>query len=300
MFKIFDCHCDTLTRAMTEKSELYDNSLHIDLKRLGVFDKAVQNFAIWLDEPYIKNAFENTSKAIDFYNEQMEKYKAKISKNFKSFLSVEGGEAAEGSMEKLCLLSDKGIRLMTLTWNYKNEIGCGALSGFDEGLTDFGKGVIVKMNEIGMLIDVSHLNIKGFKDVAELSTRPFIATHSNSFGICPHPRNLSDDQLKTMRDMGCAVGINIYPPFVDGKNGSLENILKHIWHIAEIVGEKKVGLGCDFDGIAVCPEGIEDISCVYKLYERISEVWGKGFADDVFYNNMYAFFKEQGIIETEG
>ncbi len=295
MFKIFDCHCDTLTKAMTENTNLYSNSLHVDIKRLCAFEKAVQNFAIWLDEPFLENAFENTLKAIDFYNEQMEKYNTEISENFSSFLSVEGGEATEGSIEKLCILHEKGVKLMTLTWNHKNEIGCGALSGFDEGLSAFGKSVVAKMNALGMIIDVSHLNKKGFYDVAKLSDKPFMATHSNSFAVCAHPRNLDDEQLKIMRDMDCAVGINIYPPFVDGKNGSLDNIIRHIDHMAGIIGEKNIGLGCDFDGIAVCPEGIEDISGIHKLYERIEAEWGRAFAEDVFYYNMFAFFEKQGI-----
>ena len=138
MFKIFDCHCDTLTKAMWSKQNIYKNNLHIDIEKLNVFEKAIQIFAIWLDRPYLDNAYNNTLKAIDFFNFQIKEYKDYISKDINSkigaVLSIEGGEAVEGSIEKLINLYEKGIRLMTLTWNYKNQIGCGALSGFEEGL----------------------------------------------------------------------------------------------------------------------------------------------------------------------
>lgn len=295
MFKIFDCHCDTLTKAMWSNQNLYKNSLHIDIEKLKCFEKAVQIFAIWLDEKYLNNAFDNTLKAIDFYNSQIKEYGEYISRNINenkigAILSVEGGEAVEGSIDKLALLYDKGVRLMTLTWNYKNEIGNGALSGFDEGLTDFGKSVVREMNRLDMVIDVSHINVKGFWDVYEISEKPFIATHSNSYSVCPHPRNLNDDQLKAVAETNSKVGINLYPPFVDGEKGKIDSVIRHIDHIMNITGDKNIGIGCDFDGITVCPEGIEDVTKLHLIYDRVRKVWGSKTADDIFYNNMYGFF----------
>lgn len=295
MFKIFDCHCDTLTKAMWSNQNLYKNNLHIDIEKLKCFEKAVQIFAIWLDKKYLGNAYENTLKAIDFYNSQIEEYGNYISKNINenkigAFLSLEGGEAVEGSIEKLDMLYEKGVRLMTLTWNYKNEIGCGVMSGIDEGLTDFGKKVVREMNKLNMFIDVSHLNVKGFWDVCEISDKPFIATHSNSYTICRHQRNLNDSQLKAMAETNSKIGINLYPPFIDGEKGSLNSIIRHIDHIMNIAGDKNIGIGCDFDGITICPDGIENVTKLYILYDRVKAVWGRKVADDIFYNNMYDFF----------
>ena len=298
MFKIFDCHCDTVTKAMWSNQNIYSNELHIDIKKLQNFEKATQVFAIWLDTPYIENAYENTLKAVDFFDSQIDEYKEYISKNtdddkIGAILSVEGGEAIEGSIEKVWVLYEKGIKLMTLTWNNKNEIGNGALSGIEDGLTDFGKSVVKEMNNLDMLIDVSHLNEKGFWDVYNISGKPFIATHSNSYTICPHPRNLNDRQLKAMAETNSAVGINLYPVFVDGKRGALDNIIRHINYVMEFVGEKNIGVGCDFDGISVCPENIDNVTKLYILYDRVEEVWGKDLAENIFYNNMYSFFKDK-------
>ncbi len=295
MFKIFDCHCDTLTKALWSNQNLYKNNLHIDIERLLKFERAVQIFAVWLDEKHLKNAYKNTINVIDFFNSQINEYNDCISKNINNnkigaILSIEGGEAIEGSVEKLISLYEKGVRLMTLTWNNKNEIGNGALSGFDEGLTDFGRSVVRKMNELNMLIDVSHINEKGFWDVYETSCKPFIATHSNSYTICPHPRNLNDDQLRAIAETNSKVGINLYPVFVDGEKGSIENIIRHIDYIMNIAGEKNIGIGCDFDGISVCPENINNIADLHILYERVCKAWGEHTAENIFYNNMYEFF----------
>lgn len=298
MFKIFDCHCDTLTKAMWSQQNIYKNNLHIDIEKLNIFEKAIQIFAIWLDRPYLDNAYENTIKAIDFFNAQTEEYKEHISKNINenkigAILSVEGGEAIEGSINKLITLYQKGIRLMTLTWNYKNEIGNGALSGFDEGLTDFGINVVKEMNKLNMVIDVSHLNIKGFWDVYNSTDKPFIATHSNSFAICSHPRNLKDEQLKAIAESNSMVGINLYPVFVDGERGSLDNIMRHFDYVMNIVGDKNIGIGCDFDGISLCPEDISDVTRLDILYNSINRVWGSEVANNIFFNNMYNFFNDK-------
>lgn len=295
MFKIFDCHCDTITKAMRSQQNIYKNNLHIDIEKLKRFEKAVQVFAIWLDEKYLSEAYVNTLKTIDFYNSQIDEYNEFISKNINedkigAILSIEGGEAIEGSIEKLREFHEKGVRLMTLTWNYKNKIGNGALSGFDEGLTDFGKKVVREMNRLNMIVDVSHLNINGFWDVYNTTEKPFIATHSNSFSVCNHPRNLNDDQLKAIAETNSMVGINLYPVFVDGEKGSLDNIIKHFDYVMNIIGDKNIGIGCDFDGISVCPEDISDVTKLNILYNRITEIWGKELADNIFYNNMLAFF----------
>ncbi len=297
MFDIFDCHCDTLTKAMWENKDLYKNDLHLDIDRLKGFGKAIQIFAIWLDMPYLNRAYENTIKAIDFFEQQLKIYGRYITSDIgdenkiRAILSVEGGEAVEGDMDKLHYLRERGIRLMTLTWNNENEIGYGAATGVDKGLKDFGKAVVREMNDTDMLIDVSHLNEKGFWDVYKISQKPFIATHSDSKALCNHCRNLTDDQLKAMAETKSMVGVNLYPPFIDGEKGSLDNIIRHIDHIMNIMGDKNTALGCDFDGIDICPENIDDVSKLNILYDRVNHIWGKEIADNIFYNNMLAFFK---------
>lgn len=302
MNKFFDCHCDTLTKAMEYNQNLLDNMLHNDFKRLNKYDTPVQIFAIWLEKQYLSTAFDNTLKAIDFFNTQAEKYKDYVTFDYndasklRAILSVEGGEAIEGSIEKLNVLYQKGIKLMTLTWNYSNHIGHGALSGQTSGLTEFGKKVVKEMNRLNMLIDVSHLNEKGFWDVYYTTERPFAATHSNAYFIHRHKRNLKREQIVAIRDCDGIIGLNLYPVFVDGDKGKMDMILKHIDYIVNITDGKNIALGCDFDGIDCCCEGISGVGDMYKVYNAVSEKFSKKLADDIFYNNMNEFVIKNKLI----
>ena len=162
MKRLFDCHCDTLTKVMECEQNLIENNMQIDIARLSEFESATEIFAIWLDDKYLTEAYKNTNRAIDFFKSQIEKYGNYFSQvktkedllneenKVKAIVSIEGGEAIEGSIDKLYEFYEKGVRLMTLTWNHKNEIGCGALSGITDGLTDFGKSVVKEMNNMNV------------------------------------------------------------------------------------------------------------------------------------------------------
>lgn len=304
MKKLFDCHCDTLTKSMEYHQNLFENNMQLDIKRLNDFQGATEIFAVWLEPQYIKDAYKNTIEAIDFFNSQLEIYgnyfthilnsddlKSENNK-VKAIVSVEGGEAVEGSIEKLHSLYNKGVRLMTLTWNNTNEIGHGALSGCKEGLTDFGKSVVKEMNDMNMLVDVSHLNERGFWDVMEISQKPVIATHSNSYTVCKHPRNLKDDQLKAIADMNGAIGLNIYPPFVkDDQRVYIDDLLRHIDYILNKTGENVLGMGTDFDGISDTPKGLESVEKLSEFYDIVNLEFGEKIADKLFYENMQKFFE---------
>ena len=302
MIKLFDCHCDTLTKAMENNVNLYANNLHLDFKRLNLYENPVQIFAIWLDSVYLDKPYSNTLKAIDFFYNEIKNYSEYVTTDYndksrlRAILSVEGGEACEGSIEKLYNLYQKGIRLMTLTWNYKNEIGCGALSGYNDGLSDFGKRVVSEMNNMNMLIDVSHLNERGFYDVYNLSTKPFIASHSNAYDVCNHNRNLKRDQLIAIKEADGIIGLNLYPDFVDGDKGNIYNILKHIDYILNIIDCHRLALGCDFDGISHCCESLGNIGELKYLYDNIAFHFSKSIAEDIFYNNMNNFMIKNKII----
>ncbi|MGN1318787.1 MAG: dipeptidase [Lachnospirales bacterium] len=302
MNKYFDCHCDTLTKAMEYKQNLYDNKLHNSIKKLNKFNTPVQIFAIWLEKQYLSEAYSNTLQAIDFFENQVKKYSDFITTDYndtsklRGILSVEGGEACEGSIEKLNYLYEKGIRLMTLTWNYTNKIGHGALSGCNEGLSEFGKKVIKQMNKLNMIIDVSHLNEKGFYDVYNLSEKPFIASHSNAYSICRHKRNLTKEQIKIIADCGGIIGLNLYPVFVDGDKGTTLAILRHIDYMLNITEGTSLALGCDFDGISYCCEDLSDVGYMDFLYNKISEEFSKEIADSIFYDNMNEFILKNKIL----
>ena len=189
-----------------------------------------------------------------------------------AFLSIEGGEAIQGQLELLRMYYRLGVRAMGLTWNHPNEIANGVDEEFSpQGLTPFGFEVVKEMNRLGMIIDVSHLNEASFWNVAETSQAPFIASHSNAYSLCPHRRNLKDDQLKALAKSGGVVGVVFVPPFMDPKGkASLDKIIDHMDHIAGLCGVEHVGIGSDFDGFTPDPDSgevIPDVSAFPRLTE---------------------------------
>lgn len=302
MYTFVDLHCDTITAAYEREQNFLKNNLHIDIERLSKFKSPTQVFAIWLSKKYYKNAFYMTNKMIDFFEKQIEENKDFISKvkcfddindeKINALLSIEGGESIEDNIENLYHFFNRGVRILTLCWNYENNIGFGAFTKSEQGLKTFGKDVVRVMNDINMVIDVSHLNEEGFWDLYKISKKPFIATHSNSYSVCKHFRNLKDDQLRAIKDCGGIVGINLYPKFLTTKENATEgDIFKHIDYMSNIIGIDKICLGGDFDGIEDTPLNIGDISQYSMLLKRIEEIYGKDILDKIAYKNFYNFFK---------
>ncbi len=304
MFSVFDCHCDTVTTAIARDEDIYDNSLQLSLKRLTEFKRAFQIFAIWLDDEYVEKGFLNTIKAIDFFDDCLVKHSdiaEKITENRQiekckkigAILSIEGGEAIGEDIDNIDILYNKGIRLCTLTWNRENRLGYGAETGSDKPLKPFGIEALKRMESLKMIVDVSHLNRTGFLSVCEHSTRPFMATHSNAYALCGHYRNLTDDQLRMIGQTGSMVGINLYPPFLnESGQADINDILRHTEYMADILGDDKLCLGCDFDGIDYTPKGIDGVEDLYIIYEAFCNSFGKITADRIFFDNMYDFAKK--------
>jgi membrane dipeptidase len=138
-----------------------------------------------------------------------------------ALMGVEGGHAIENSLEKLDTLYARGVRYMTLTWNNGNDwAGSSMDASRAGGLSDFGKQVVRRMNQLGMLVDVSHVSDSTFRDVLATTTRPVIASHSSCRALAAHPRNLTDDQLRAIAKNGGVVGINFFPVFLDDHFGA--------------------------------------------------------------------------------
>jgi membrane dipeptidase len=174
-------------------------------------------------------------------------------------LHIEGAEAIDANFELLDVLHAAGLRSLGPVWSRPNAFGhgvpfrCPSSPDTGPGLTDLGKALIGACNRLKILIDLSHLNERGFWDVAEISDAPLVATHSNAHAISPHSRNLTDKQLAAIRDSKGLVGVNFAVSFLrpDGgrdKNTPIELIVRHIEHLLEHLGEDRVGFGSDFDG----------------------------------------------------
>ncbi len=271
---IIDGHCDTLTKILDRKQEQdSQEKMHVSLKGLQEGRVGIQFFAAWIGpKDYYGPSLQRGLLLIDSYYSMIEKYKeffypitkfsdiqiaTKLGK-IGTVLTIEGGEVLEGKLSNLRILYQLGVRLLTLTWNYSNEIASGVMdSASKQGLTPFGQEVVREINDLGMMIDVSHLSTKSFWDVVDISQQPIIASHSNAYAICPHPRNLEDTQIEAIASKGGVVGINFNPPFLAKHTADISHIIKHIEYIAELVGIDVIAFGSDFDGIGALPNGVK-------------------------------------------
>lgn len=185
---------------------------------------------------------------------------------------------------------------MTLTWNYENCIGFPQSRKEAEhrrGLKEFGIETVERMNDLGMLIDVSHLSEGGFYDVVRYSKKPFVASHSCARALCDHPRNLTDEQLKCIAEAGGVAGVNFYAPFLrkDAEFSAIEDILVHIRYMIRIMGEDFVAFGSDFDGID-CELEMKDYTGFQSLMEGLQREFREETVEKLCYKNVLRVLKE--------
>ena len=203
-------------------------------------------------------------------------------------LALENCVALCSNIENLYYLYNRGFRMIGLTWNGDNCVGSGVY-GSKKGLTDFGKKVVLHAQKLGIVVDLSHVNEKGFWDTIELSTKPIICSHSNAKSVCLHPRNLTDAQLQAIISIGGVVGVNFYPPFLtESENATQKDIIKHIEYICSLGGQNCVGIGSDFDGIKICAKGVDGANKVYKLFNELSRL---GYSSELIEKIAYKNFQ---------
>ncbi len=308
--KIVDMHCDTISKIWKSRREskpqgLSCNKLHVDIEKMKQSGYFVQNFAMFVDlrmdldpfeyvmdliKVFYEEILENKSSicAAKSYNEMLENERnGKMS----ALLTIEEGACCKGDVKRLERLYELGARMMTLTWNYPNELANpnifsdeSSADGFplfdgSRGLTETGFDFISRMEEIGMIIDVSHLSDAGFWDIAHSTKKPFVASHSNARALSGHPRNLTDDMIREIGNRGGVIGLNYYGCFLNEKYSDVstaERIAAHASHIANVGGIECLGLGSDFDGISGSME-MEDCSQLYKLFDALERA---GFSAD--------------------
>jgi membrane dipeptidase len=194
-------------------------------------------------------------------------------------LHVEGAEAIGEGLDELGTFYEAGLRSLGLTWSRPNAFGHGTTFDFPgspdqgPGLSDAGRALVRACNELGVVVDLSHLNERGFWDIAELSQAPLVASHSNAHALCPSPRNLTDEQLRALGESGGVVGINFCVAFVredgaDDADTPLSAIAAHAAHVAEVAGPEAVALGSDFDG-ATMPHEVDNAAKLPALFDAL-------------------------------
>ena len=207
-----------------------------------------------------------------------------------AILTVENGSALAGRLDRVGTLARDGVRMLTLTWNGENELGSGNVT--DHGLSDLGREAVRELERAGILIDVSHLNDRGFDDLLKVAEKPFVASHSNARAVCGHRRNLTDEQIREMVRRGCLIGLNFYNAFLreDGCPGTLDDLWRHTAHFLELGAEGSLALGSDADG-ADLPPCLNSSRAFAGLYQYfLDRGLSPDQADRILWKNALRFF----------
>lgn len=307
---LFDGHCDTLHRCCdpTDSQEiraLRQNAGHVDLLRCQeAFSSHVQFFAIFgsKEEGRGQTCLEQYEQQYRFFQKELEKNADLMGQcrtmdeartllaegKIAAFLSVEGADLLDCDLGQLEEAWRRGVRMVNLTWNFENILSGSNDQGADKGLTHAGRRFVRKMQELGILVDVSHLSDPGFWDVAALSQQaglPFVASHSNSRRLCPHKRNLTDEQFLALVHAGGVAGLNFCDLFL-GEFPTLETATAHIEHFWSLGGEANVAIGGDWDGCSLA-YGVRGITDVRELYELLLRKNHKEtLVQDLFFHNF--------------
>ncbi|MDR3602798.1 MAG: dipeptidase [Desulfosporosinus sp.] len=291
---IVDGHCDSLIHFVNGERTLQNPAEggHWDTQRARIAGVALQFMAAFIETKYKPSMaiwrglqlIEGAHRFIADHSDQVFLVQEKLDlehipdpTRIGILLSVEGGEILGETSFMLDIIFKLGVRALGLTWNQRNALADGVgEEDTHSRLTKLGQEVILRMNKLGMLIDVSHLNEAGFWHVLELSKDPIVASHSCAKALCAHPRNLTDQQLRALARQNGVVGVNFYPRFLQ-ETGQVtrEDVVRHICHIAEVAGVETVGLGSDFDGISEVPEGLEHVADDSYLLDDLIK---KGFS----------------------
>lgn len=326
---VFDTHNDVISESIMPGKDIGKRigTGHTDLPRMRDGGIDAQVFSVWCSEKYGRGtAFAYANEQIDKLMELLHRYPDAIALatdsagikqlteqgKIAAIIGVEGGHMIEERLDYLDSLYRRGARYLTLTWN--NSLSW-ATSANDEmrnpgklshkGLNDFGRSVVRRMNELGMMVDLSHVGRQTFFDALEVTTKPVLVSHSNAYAVMAHPRNLQDDQLRALAKNGGVVCVNFYSGFLDPAHYSKINklyaqyvgdtikrstdakfarlpaeakealrpplsiLLDHIDYLVEVAGIDHVGVGSDFDGISSTPKGLDDCSDFPKITEGL-------------------------------
>ena len=319
MISYFDAHCDTIHRCairpedtvgMSEDFRRYfadveglrSNKGHVDLLRGTQFGRYAQFFALYHDPYYPPpdGLWAQCLRMHECFLLEM-KRNADLARHCRTadevsaaaedgkiaaLLSVEGADLLDCDMDRIDTVAAWGVRLLNPVWNHSNALSGTNKHETDRGLSAQGRDFIRCLEEHEIYADVSHISDPGFWDLIRMARRPVVASHSNSRALCDHPRNLTDDMFRAIRDSGGVVGINLFRSFV-GTTGAMEELVAHVEHFLELDGEKTVCIGGDLDGCQSLAGGMTGVQDVPRLYEALADRgYHKDLLEDIFWNNL--------------
>ena len=284
---MIDLHCDTIMQLLDhpDSGDLYRNTWKIDIEKLQKAHSKVQDFALFINlgdtnDPYgrYEEMRNLCTTQIHLYGEHIQHVLSyqDVESVYKSgkigaLMSVEEGGVLGGDLDKLKQAYQDGVRLITLTWNYSNGLGEPHCGEQHKKLTPKGIEFVEAMQDLGIIVDCSHLNDAGTEQLGDILDIPFIASHSNAREVTAHTRNLPDNLIKLIANKGGVIGLNFAQSFLGTSPISrIEDIVKHGLYLINKGGEDVVALGTDFDGIKPNTE-IKDASEMYRLYDAFKE-----------------------------
>ena len=300
---VFDAHCDTISRCYYLNEGLEQNTGNLSLERTAGFARYGQFFALWTTKDYAEKAGRSLE---DSYQALLNCFKEQIARNQErivqcrtaeevkranrqgraaAFLTVEGAELLGCDPDRLDQAAADGVVAINLTWNHANALSGSHCDEPKRGLSPVGREFAAKMEDLHILIDVSHLSEAGFWDVAERARRPFIASHSNTKSLWDHTRNLTDEQITAIIEHRGVIGLNFYTEFVGGRQ-NLDAVRAHLDHILALGGASCAALGGDWDGCDTI-QALPTIDSLPRLYEHLlRHGYGETVLRDLFYNNL--------------
>ncbi|MFD1952943.1 dipeptidase [Paenibacillus thailandensis] len=307
---IADFHCDVLFKLLEdERLSFRDDTsgkLDVTYKRLKQAKSVFQTFAIFVQpgdnagiEPYFKSidlfyrcVLPNPDIAFIQYKDDLERSLAEG--KIGAMLSLEGLDGLQGDPAMLRIMYRLGVRAAGFTWNNANWAADGAMEERGAGLTAQGKAFVRECDELGMMLDVSHLSERAFWDMVDTASKTVIASHSNAASVLPHKRNLSDDQIKAIIALEGLIGVTFVPYFVSGSEVvTIDDLLRHVERICELGGERHLMLGSDFDGIARYIDKLHNPADVIHLQDALLKRYSARQTERFLSGNTIRFLRER-------
>lgn len=307
--KVVDFHCDVLCKLLLDDDLNFQGSepgrLDVTYERLKAAGTVLQTFAIYIPQS-MNGRLEPILESVDRFHQMVLSCEDMIwvrtaqdlddcvrDGKIGALLSLEGVDGLQGKMSLLRIMHRLGIRAAGLTWNHANWAADGAMEPRGGGLTIKGRRFVEECEKLDIILDVSHLSERAFWEVAELSQRPVIASHSNARAICDHPRNLTDAQIERLIANQGLIGVTFVPWFVSNAEvAGIDDLLRHIEHICELGGESHIMLGSDFDGIDRYIEGLTHPGELISLQEALLKRYSGRQTEQFMSENALRFLRK--------
>ncbi|MBP7460416.1 MAG: dipeptidase [Candidatus Delongbacteria bacterium] len=284
-----DLHNDILERTYGVDYDWgirHTTKYHTDIPRLQEGGVDAQFFVLWVDPDFTESYFDIAQGFINTFHHQLGRYPSLIGQarleseitelnaggKIAAILAAEGGHILEDDPDHLIELYRQGVRYLTITWNNSTDWAISAQDSRSEtqGLSEFGRQIIRTMDSLGIIIDISHTGIQTIRDILEETRNPIVATHSGAYSVRPHYRNLKDDQIVAIAEKGGLIGVVFYPSFLTATGkAKIDDVIRHIDYIVNLVGIDYVAIGSDFDGMESTPSGLENVSKFPNLTKEL-------------------------------